>query len=746
MALGDFDGDGLPDLAVASDGLTVLLDKLTASAKTSAGISLPTPSAILVNANYPGDSAYAGSTSGTTLISTATMATALALSANPTASSVIGHRVALTASLTPYSVQGFSTDGQGVTFFDGSSVLGTAVLRSGQATLNVSSLALGVHSLRTMYVTDGRFVSSTSPKLSFTVVRASTATTLTMTAGGSPVTVVKAGTVVTLTAAVTSDSMPLTVGQVRFCDATAATCMDIHLLGTAQLTSSGKAVLKLRPGPGVHKIKTTYLGTQLYQQSTSAVSTITVNGAPTTTVIAKSGSAGNYTLAAAVRGTGSSVAPGGSVSFVDTTNANTVLAKANLAPGTVTQTFGPEAIFATTNLPTSIAVGDFNGDGIPDLAVANSGITILLGKGDGSFTQTSFVARSTSLAVGDFDGNDKLDVVFTTDGTNPNDQTITVLLGKGDGTFSDPVRYPADPYSRSVAVADFNGDGALDVIVPSALRVTVWLGKADGSFNAPVQSPDKFQNGYSAPAYVAEVGDLNRDGKPDLALADATYDVVRVLLGKGDGTFNWQDEHYSTGRSPEGVAMGDLNGDGKLDLVVANSDGWPASVSVLLGNGDGTFRSQVMYDSKLYGVDSVAIADFNRDGKPDLVVAGVDVSLLLGKGDGTFNAPVVFPGKRAAMVAVGDLNGDGASDIAVTNTDSNTGGVLLGALTATANASVTGITVAPAGYTHSVKAQYPGNWLYTGSGSATTPITGAIVAAPAAAHHPSGRSRQGRSQ
>jgi len=179
-------------------------------------------------------------------------------------------------------------------------------------------------------------------------------------------------------------------------------------------------------------------------------------------------------------------------------------------------------------------------------------------------------------------------------------------------------------------------------------------------------------------SYSVAVGDFNGDGKLDLAVVDYDTGVVSVLLGNGDGTFQPQVE-YATGTSPRGVAVGDFNGDGKLDLVVANSG--DNDVSVLLGNGDGTFQPAVNYGTgSLPG--SVAVADFNRDGKLDLVVANSgsnNVSVLLGKGDGTFAAAVNYPtAVQPSSVAVGDFNRDGKLDLVTANGSSANVSVLLG--------------------------------------------------------------------
>src|SRR5271156_3316224 len=197
---------------------------------------------------------------------------------------------------------------------------------------------------------------------------AATTTALTVTREGSDVTSVAAGTIVTLTATVVSGSTPVNPGQVRFCDASAEYCEDSALLATAQLTSAGIATYKFRPGAGSHSYQAVFVGTGSYTESTSTAADLTVTG-PTTTTISSSGSIGDYTLTATVVATGSSPSPTGEVSFLDTTNGNALLGEATLGTAAPKENFATGSTTGVGALPVSVAVGDFNGDGIPDLAV-----------------------------------------------------------------------------------------------------------------------------------------------------------------------------------------------------------------------------------------------------------------------------------------------------------------------------------------------------------------------------------------
>jgi len=295
-----------------------------------------------------------------------------------------------------------------------------------------------------------------------------------------------------------------------------------------------------------------------------------------------------------------------------------------------------------------------------------------------SLRTTSFAAGSgllSSLAVGDFNRDGKADLAVT----DANSSTVSILLGNGNGTFQTPVNYSTG-IANAVAIGDFNGDGKLDLGVANGNgSISILLGNGDGTFQAAVD----YVAGSNLQAIA--VGDFNRDGKLDLVVADSRDGDVTVLLGNGDGTFRAA-ASYSTGSGsgPLSVAVGDFNRDGKLDLVVGKftCPNTPCgNLSVLLGNGDGTFQAGVDYNAGGEPT-SVAVADFNNDGKLDLAVADISsahVNILLGNGDGTFEAPVNYnAGADPVSVAVGDLNGDGKLDLAVENIGSSYVSVLVG--------------------------------------------------------------------
>jgi hypothetical protein len=326
----------------------------------------------------------------------------------------------------------------------------------------------------------------------------------------------------------------------------------------------------------------------------------------------------------------------------------------------------------TVDYPLSLSVGDFNGDGRTDFALVTSqSFSVILGTGRIP-TNVSLGSSSNPAVAGQ---SVTLTAAVSATSGGP--------VASGNMTFYDGLSL----LGNSAVV---NGQASLTTsLLPpgthslkaSYLDSGAYFNSSSAAFSQtviPVPSAGFTPLGYvDGDGNGVTVADFNRDGKADLAIANYTGGYVSILLGNGDGTFQ-KPVHYFAVPSPTWVAAGDFNGDGNLDLAVTHAGN--SFVSIFLGRGDGTFPS--LQNLKLTGASYCAtVADFNGDGKADLAATNLNggVSILLGNGDGTFGSAAFFPaGSNSVYLASGDFNGDGKTDLAVANQDSNNVSILLG--------------------------------------------------------------------
>lgn len=354
-------------------------------------------------------------------------------------------------------------------------------------------------------------------------------------------------------------------------------------------------------------------------------------------------------------------------------------------------TFAAPAFYPTGKQPTTVAIADLNGDGIPDLVAGDQGrsvtdwtqlppvfgfdpgdVQVRLGNGDGTFgAPTSYtlstLAPTTSVAVGDVTGDGIPDIVAT---LTWEDQVV-VLPGAGDGTFGAPIVTPlGEPSPSQVVLSDLNGDGRLDVVVSVYAGVLTYLGTGSGHFGS-----GWFYNLWPDQPSI-EVGDATGDGIPDVLVSRSTPSYtngsVGLMRGNGDGTFA-APATVIAHDCPYDYAIADLNGDGIADLAVTNS--CSGDVSVHLGTGGGSFAPAVLYQTghgQVSGTGAIVATDLNGDGIPDLAVTEAgnggsftgDLAVFIGNGDGTFQAVRDFAaGAPTFDLAAGDLNGDGRPDL-----------------------------------------------------------------------------------
>jgi hypothetical protein len=342
----------------------------------------------------------------------------------------------------------------------------------------------------------------------------------------------------------------------------------------------------------------------------------------------------------------------------------------------------PFGFLPAQNLPmnshghAAVTTSDLNNDSKADVvALTSLGFLIArLGNGDGTFQalQSSNIGGTPInlpvVVAADLNSDDKPDVVTTNFSSS-----VSTWLGNGDGTFQTHRPFATGSTPRPLGVADFNGDSKPDVVAGNHgfQSISILVGVGDGT----LQTHQSFALPHDQ-LWTVPVADLNGDGKLDVVVmktAGASAGVI-VLLGNGDGSFQVP-RIFAAGAFPTAAAVGDFNGDGKLDVVAGNSD---SHVSTLLGNGNGTLQSPVRFAAGI-PPQFIAVADLNGDGKLDIAMVNRNapfnhISVLLGRGDGSFHAPRTFAvGVPLIFVAVADFNSDGKPDVVGSGTDFTSG-------------------------------------------------------------------------
>ena len=332
--------------------------------------------------------------------------------------------------------------------------------------------------------------------------------------------------------------------------------------------------------------------------------------------------------------------------------------------------FSPANLYMNGSGTNCLISADFNGDGFADLAAnfggsSSTNITVSLGNGNGSFGPVAGYVVGTnpiSITNADFNGDGHADLAVVSNNIGISSQ-VSILLGTGTGSFGTANNFAVGP-SSSIASADFNGDGKADLAVTDigANNVSVLLGTGTGTFGTPASFPVG-----TNPIAIA-IADFNGDGKLDISVACYVSNCVSVLLGNGNGSFG-ASQYFQTYYNPRSLTSADFNGDGKIDLVVACQN----HMSILFGNGIGGFTGSTDLNYVISNQLSVISADFNGDGKADLAMSDINANhatVYLGTGTGSFGTEINCTyaqncGSGTNSVCGADFNGDGKADLAV---------------------------------------------------------------------------------
>ena len=716
LAAGDFNGDGRPDLAVANSGddtVTILLGNGSGGFTAAAGgpFAAGSGSSFLAAGDFNGDGrpdvAIADyNTNNVTVLLGAAAATSSVLSTTSPLTIAQGYTVPSSLTVSD-ATPAFSSLMGTATFRDGSTVIGTATQTGSPYTFSASGLSVGSHTLTASYGGDTRDLSSTSNSITILVNAGLTPQTITFgtlnnEAGSAPPLSASASSGLPVTFTSNSTSI-CTVSGVNLTLLAPGTCSIMaSQAGNAEYSAATSITQTFTVSVSPQSITFDAIPSQILGASPFVIaarpsSSLTIGIVSNTPAVC--GTAGTLVMLTAA-GTCSITASqaGNGVYSAATSVTRSFTVSAAKPSGTLTAATGSPVTVGAA--PASVVTGDFNGDGKPDVAIANTdsnSVTVLLGNGSGGFTAATgspiaVAGGPVSLVAGDFNGDGVQDLATV----DTNSNSVTVLLGNGSGGFTvtgSPIAVGVNP--QFIAVGDFNGDGVQDLAIANVMAnsifagvpgsVTVLLGNGSGGFTAATSSP--FAVGVN-PASLT-VGDFNGDGSQDLAVANNDDNTITLLLGNGSGGFtSAASGPLATGSGPQSVSVGDFNGDGKPDLVVANSN--DNTVTVLLGNGSGGFTAATGSPFAVGASPfSVVVGDFNGDGMQDVATANFsdnDITVLLGNGSGEFTGAGGFTfaaGSEPDALAAGDFNGDGKLDLADVNYGSNNLTLMLGASAAT---------------------------------------------------------------